>query len=110
MLDEFMDLMVNGAEIEERDKALSNLRSVIAKLELSRGGETPKGKSSFLGGFLGIGKADPLKRIKKAALQSLDELRAIIGGDYADAIETLRKRIGQVRRYRLSIVPQAFTA
>jgi len=93
MLDEILDLIANGERLVKRDKALSKFRSAIAKLELSRGVEPPKGKTSLLSGMLGFGKVDPLKRMKKAALQSLDELGTIVGRDYAETIETLRERI-----------------
>lgn len=91
-LDEIRELFLNDAPVEEREKALSRLRSGIAKID-SIGGDSSSGSKSFIGGLFRGGRSDPLKAVRKAAVAFLEDMRTILGKEYAESIDTLRERV-----------------
>lgn len=93
LLEEIKEMFINNATLAEREKVLPRIRNQIMKMELSQGGRDSGERSTLIGGLLKRVKADPLSQIKKAACQSLIDLQAVIGSEYAPDLTRLKERI-----------------
>jgi len=91
-IDKFSALIMENAGLAEKETALNDLKNNLLKTESGKiAGGT--GKKTFLGGLLSLGKEDPLKQVKAAALMSLSDLRAIIGDSCSADLVTIEQRI-----------------
>jgi len=94
LLDRYKQLLMDDANLEDREQVLSELKNLIVKMEIGGPFEcVEEGKSSKLADLLKLPKKDPLREIKRACLQSLADLLSIVGTKYGDDIEMIRRRI-----------------
>ncbi|MCD6308445.1 MAG: diguanylate cyclase [Candidatus Latescibacteria bacterium] len=94
LLDRYKRLLMDDANLEDREQVLSDLKNLIVKMEMNGSLEcVEEEKSSKLADLLNLPKKDPLRAIRKAGLQSLSDLLAIVGKKYGDDIEIIRRRV-----------------
>jgi len=87
LLEEYKNLLLEEADLREREDLLKRLKNRIMKIDVD-----PAREGSFIKGFLGD-RSDPLKQIKKGCIRALSELRTVIGNEYSNDIEEIKKRI-----------------
>ncbi len=93
LFDRYKRLLMENADLENREDILSGLRSRIVKMEMGGGFEcTEEEKKPGIKGFFGR-KKDPLADVRKAWLQTLADIMGVIGKKYAPDIETVRRRV-----------------
>ena len=91
-MDKLAALIMENTGLDEREAVLKELKNNLLKTESGKSvGETEK--KSFLGGLLSIGRDNPLNQVKVAALNSLSDLRTIIGKSCSTDLATIEQRI-----------------
>lgn len=106
MIDEFKQLVIDEADVDERERVLDSIKKQLlsAEITVSAGREetdSPKAdesqseKKSLLGRFFGSSTSVNLNVIQNNLLKVLQDLKSVLGEAYFERIERMEERIKQ---------------
>ena len=118
LLDEYMQLLIEEADLKSREKLFNQIRNQMLKVDFSTQNrnnvkdelnvEAPRTKPSVLKKFFSDSSEIKLKSLKKACIKAMEELQSILGNEFIDNISSVKDHISKCENidYLLSLRKQ----
>lgn len=92
LLDAYKDLITDNADLDQREKALRNIKNFILKYEIDSGEQRSRLRGVFTSGDRNSPQ-NRLKQLKKACLNAMSDLEKVFGNKYHEGILTIQEQI-----------------
>jgi len=96
LLNQYKQLVMEDAELENREKALASIKKSLMKNDTSKKGDGKTGRSKSLErDIVKESTPDILLELKKALQETLEKLRSILGEDYGSDLVKIIQRVSE---------------